>query len=133
MNACASPAREARPTRISPVDGTRCALRVEVRRVRAPGLAVIGRRSDLKVKLAFRFNVAVSRGNSRLLAAMAPFAACRRALLPHSTTGMLMKRATTSPFVALVLLCFVALFVKGLGSEVPKGGAESIRVTSPGC
>jgi ammonium transporter, Amt family len=33
-----------------------------------------------------------------------------------------MKRATPFPFLALVLLCFVALFVKGWSSEVPKGG-----------
>jgi ammonium transporter, Amt family len=33
-----------------------------------------------------------------------------------------MKRATPLPFLAMVLLCFVALFVKGWGSEGPKGG-----------
>ncbi|MFI5459083.1 MAG: ammonium transporter [Isosphaerales bacterium] len=33
-----------------------------------------------------------------------------------------MKRATALPFLALVLLCFVALFAKGWGSDVPKGG-----------
>jgi len=34
-----------------------------------------------------------------------------------------MKRATPLPFLALVLLCFVALFAKGWGSDGPKGGA----------
>jgi len=34
-----------------------------------------------------------------------------------------MKRATRLPFLALVLLCIVALFVKGWRSDVPKGGA----------
>ena len=44
-------------------------------------------------------------------------------LLLHFTTGMLMKRATALPFLGLVLLCFVALFVKGWGSAEAKGGA----------
>jgi ammonium transporter, Amt family len=35
---------------------------------------------------------------------------------------MLMKRATPLPFIGLVLLCLVALFVKGWSSPVPKGG-----------
>src|SRR6201997_291450 len=35
---------------------------------------------------------------------------------------MLMKRATPFPFLALVLLCLIALFVKGWSSDVPKGG-----------
>jgi len=34
-----------------------------------------------------------------------------------------MKRAPALPFLALVLLCFAALFVKGWGSDEPKGGA----------
>ncbi len=33
-----------------------------------------------------------------------------------------MKRATPLPFIGLVLLCLVALFVKGWSSQVPKGG-----------
>ncbi len=33
-----------------------------------------------------------------------------------------MKRATPLPFIALVALCLVALFVKGWGSQVPPGG-----------
>src|SRR5262249_1104329 len=37
-------------------------------------------------------------------------------------TGMLMKRATPLPFVGLVLLCLVPLFVKGWSPQVPKGG-----------
>ncbi len=36
-----------------------------------------------------------------------------------------MKRATSLPFVALVVLCFVALFVRGWGSDVPAGGASN--------
>jgi len=48
-----------------------------------------------------------------------------RSSLPQSTTGMPMKRATPVPFAALVLLCVVALFVKGWGSEAPKGGASN--------
>src|SRR5271166_2668348 len=38
---------------------------------------------------------------------------------------MPMKRATSLPFLALVLLCFIALFVKGWGSEAPKVGASN--------
>jgi Amt family ammonium transporter len=38
---------------------------------------------------------------------------------------MLMKRATPLPFVVLVSLCLVALFVKGWGSETPKGGSSN--------
>jgi ammonium transporter, Amt family len=35
---------------------------------------------------------------------------------------MLMKRATPLPFLALVGLCFIALFVKGWSSPIPTGG-----------
>jgi Amt family ammonium transporter len=38
---------------------------------------------------------------------------------------MLMKRATPLPFLALVLLCIAALFVKGWGTEEPKGGPSN--------
>jgi Amt family ammonium transporter len=34
-----------------------------------------------------------------------------------------MKRATPLPFIALVLLCLVALFARGWSSQVPQGGA----------
>jgi ammonium transporter, Amt family len=40
---------------------------------------------------------------------------------------MLMKRASAIPFLAMVFLCFVALFAKGWGTAVPKGGE-----TNPG-
>jgi Amt family ammonium transporter len=36
-----------------------------------------------------------------------------------------MKRATPLPFAILAVLCFVALFVKGWGGEVPKGGPSN--------
>ena len=36
-----------------------------------------------------------------------------------------MKRATPLPFLAMVVLCFVALFAKGSGSAGPKGGASN--------
>src|SRR5271163_3555132 len=38
---------------------------------------------------------------------------------------MLMKRASAIPFLAMVLLCFVALFAKGWGSPQPQGGASN--------
>ena len=34
-----------------------------------------------------------------------------------------MKRASAIPFLAMVLVCFVALFAKGWAADVPKGGA----------
>jgi ammonium transporter, Amt family len=36
-----------------------------------------------------------------------------------------MKRATPLPFLALVLLCLVALFAKGWGTDEPKGGPSN--------
>jgi ammonium transporter, Amt family len=36
-----------------------------------------------------------------------------------------MKRATPIPFIGLVVLCLVALFVKGWSAEVPTGGATN--------
>jgi Amt family ammonium transporter len=59
----------------------------------------------------------------RRLAPRSGFHAGDAFLLLHFTTGMLMKRATALPFLGLVLLCFVALFVKGWGSAEAKGGA----------
>ena len=80
---------------------------------------------DRKIPLFYRLNLSFTLRleDPDLAATIITDRPQRRCLI--FAAGMLMKRASAVPFLAMVLLCFVALFAKGWGTAGPKGGVSN--------